>query len=408
MAGLDLGPAAQLLAEISGRNPAEWDITECSFISNFTIQDHPGAEAVRFLTFDDAQAPYKAGMPSLSDKGGRRKVYYRFPYRDGQTSDDMGRKGESFSLNVIFYGDDYKKGLKALLAECDQPSVGILQHPVRGRIVVGFDDYELVHQYSERKAVTARLMFTENTFTIDSIADKAPNDISSVKTALVAAVAAIRTVDTIINKVRSTIFATNEIRKRIEASLTSYKNGYFLGLQRINVTFNNNGSADLPMLVPVNDGGIAGPTGTIRRDTYTVALSLNDPFRGLPDQYNQPLPVTTQQAIDMVAGLRVQANDNIVLLKTSLKDGSGPLEFYNEILQIIQTAIAMQSTLESGIASSKQQIAQYVTKRLMTVREVAFDIGIGANRSIEIEILNPALLSVNFIERGTSLQVPLQ
>lgn len=405
-ARVTLSPTAQLLQEL-GLDPAKWDLVEASFISNQTIQRNPKAKPVTFLVFE-SPLPYQAGLAAVNDTGGRRKVKYTFPYRDGGTTDDLGRKPESFSLELLFHGPKYKEGLKAFLAECNQPTPGVFRHPVRGEQTVVIDDYELTHRWSERFAVSVRVVFSEHTFTLDKLTERAPKGDSTLKTALVAALDGVKAINRVITKVESTLIASRQISNQITAALEGYKEGYFAALQRINKTFNNGTSSDLPTLLPVNEGGVSSADGTVEVDSFPVVKAPNDPFIGfpVPEDETQVPAVATVQAIDSVNELRADVSE-IIDEMSEVEDGQGALIFYSDILELKRTAILMQEALETGITSSQAQVVDFTTPRLMSVREVAFAVGLPVDQSYQIELLNPSLLSNNFIEAGTLLQVPV-
>ncbi len=418
-----LSPALLVLSEITGLNPENWDIIESSFISNLTLQRNPAAKPVKFLIFQSSST-YQAGMSTVSDSGGRRKVKFQFPYRDGQTTDDLGRKAETFDLDVLIYGNDYKDGLRALLAECAQPSPGVLQHPVRGQLAVAIEDYELVHTHESRKAVAIKIKFIEHTFTLTTLSEvTAGGGVSSIKTALIAALNAAKLINGVITKVQSTIIAARQIKNAINLALNGYNTNYTANLQRLNKTFNPGSSSDLPTLLPVNEGGVGTPSGGVSQETFPLSAPLNDPFNGFPPPQDQELiqAVATSQAVDQVNALRAQVSALIAALEAvtpfdigeSVNDSVaglqpvGSLVFYQEILDLKNTALLMQDVLETGIASSRARIVKYTVPRVMSIREAAFAAGLSADLSYQIELLNPFLLSSNYIAAGTVLEIPV-
>lgn len=420
--GFDVSPAALLLSELTGVNANTWEIVESQFVSNLTLRKNPNAVPCKFLIFAQ-QGTFGAGLSVARDFGGRRKVKYVFPYRDGQTTDDLGRKAETFEINCLIFGPNYKEGLRALLRECEQPSPGVLRHPVRGDMPVGVEDFELTHEHSARRAVTVRIRFIEHSFTIDTLSEKAAGGPSSIKTALIAALNAVKLVNGVITEVRSNIAAARAIASRIGSALGLYSTNYVVNLQKLNKTFNQGGSSDLPTLLPVNEGGVANPDGTLASTTFPLVGTINDPFTGFPVPPDQNLlqAQATQQAIDATNALRLQVSAIITDLESvtpfdlgetnpdlaELLKPIGALAFRQQILDLKETAALMQSVLETGIASSQFRIIDYITPRLMTIREASFAAGLSAELSYQVEILNPSLLSVNYIPKGTTLKVPV-
>lgn len=420
--GFDLSPAALLVSELTGVNSDRWEIVESSFISNLTLRKNPNAVPAKFLIFAE-RGLYGAGLSNALDSGGRRKVKFVFPYRDGQTTDDLGRKAETFEINCLIFGVQYKEGLRALLRECEQPSPGVLRHPVRGDFPVAIEDVEITHQHDARRACAVRIRFIEHTFTLDTLSETAAGGPSSIKTALIAALNAVKLVNNVIAEVQSNIIAARTIANRIGSALGLYNTAYVANLQKMNKTFNPGTSTDLPTLLPVNEGGTANPNGTQASTVFPVVGTLNDPFSGFPPPPDQQLiqALATQQAIDETNRLRDSVSAIIADLESvtqfdlgetnpdliQLNKPVGALVFREQILDLKRTASLMQNVLETGVASSAFRIIDYTVPRLMSVREVAFAAGLDADLSYQIELLNPAMLSVNYIAKGTSLKVPV-
>lgn len=401
-ARVTMSPLAGLLQELTGLDPTKWDIVECNFVSNRTLEQNPAALGVYFNVFESQQV-YSAGMPSISDYGGRRKVKLEFAYRDGQSTDDLGRIGETYDLVCLFYGNSYKQALKIFLKECNQPSPGILTHPVRGNQVVGLDTYEIVHQSESNKAALVRVRFIEHNFSVGDLNANSPIGDNTVKSALVAALSGVKLIDKVLTKVESYFIAARTISNQLTAALTGYKGGYYRNLQRINITYNSGTSSDLPTLLPVNSGGVANSDGSLASDTFPVVKTPTDPFTGFPSADQQIQPVATIEALNQVNALREEVQAIIVALEATPE---GVFEFYQEILDLKETAVLMQQAFEAGIASSQSQIVEYQVPRLMSIREVAFAVGLSVDNSFQIELLNPEIESCNYIPKGTVLQVP--
>lgn len=430
--GFDISPAALLLSEVTGINAEKWNIIESQYISDSTkkaneFRARTGSVAIvppRFLVFTKAsETLYSAGMPTALDFGGRRKIKYEFPYRDGQTTDDLGRKGETFELNCLIFGSNYREGLRSLLRECQQPGPGVLTHPVRGDLAVAIEDFEITHTHDSRRAAILRLRFIEHSFTVSELAFTPAASQSSVKSALVAALSAVKLVNGVITEIRSNIIAARTIAQRIGSALGLYSTGYVANLQKLNKTFNSSGSSDLPTLLPVNNGGVANTNGTLAGNTFPVAGTQNDPFTGFPAVPDQQLiqALATQQAIDSTNALRDQISAIIADIEsvtpfdlgetnpdlTELNSPVGALVFRQSILDLKSSAALMQRVLDTGVASSQFRIIDYTTPRLMSVREAAFAAGLRVDLSYQVELLNPALLSVNYIPKGTVLKIPV-
>lgn len=383
-----LGQISQL---IDGRDPAEWDLLEGSY------------NGVIFHVFR-SKVDWQGALARVQDTGGRRKVKYQYPYRDGQTTDDLGRKPGSFQMEIVIHGLRYMQGFRAIMAEFDKPTPGVLIHPVRGQINVVVEDFQIAHTNDQRKAVALNVTFIEHNFTIGNIRDLKD---TSVKSKLAAALEIFKKIDATINKIEAATLFVRGVKNQIKALLDQYKNTNGQVLTEMNVAFNlGAGSNDIPALLPVNDGGTRDSNGTVTTNDFLVVRSVSDPFNNLPVSL---LSQTTQQAL---AAVQIQkqiesARDQATAIIEALIDNGGALEFYDDIVDIRASVNQVQDVFESGVASSNAQVIDYVTPRLMSLREVAFANGIPVERIQEIDLLNPSLLSTNFIEAGTSLKVPV-
>lgn len=383
-----LGQISQL---IDGRDPAEWDLLEGSY------------NGVIFHVFR-SKVDWQGALARVQDTGGRRKVKYQYPYRDGQTTDDLGRKPGSFQMEIVIHGLRYMQGFRAIMAEFDKPTPGVLIHPVRGQINVVVEDFQIAHTNDQRKAVALNVTFIEHNFTIGNIRDLKD---TSVKSKLAAALEIFKKIDATINKIEAATLFVRGVKNQIKALLDQYKNTNGQVLTEMNVAFNlGAGSNDIPALLPVNDGGTRDSNGTVTTNDFLVVRSVSDPFNNLPVSL---LSQTTQQAL---AAVQIQkqiesARDQATAIIEALIDNGGALEFYEDIMDIRASVNQVQDVFESGVASSNAQVIDYVTPRLMSLREVAFANGIPVERIQEIDLLNPSLLSTNFIEAGTSLKVPV-
>lgn len=389
----------------AGQDPAKWDIVEASFISNTTIQNNPGAKPVKFLIFESVES-YQAGLSQITDTGGRRKVKFQYPYRDGQTTDDLGKRPEDYEAQVIFHGAGYKDGLEAFLAEVNQPSPGVLRHPVRGDLSCALEEYEITHSADSRKSCALRVRFIEHTFNLNISQDPTLGQ-RTVKSTLLSALSAVKSIGTVIDRVRAAVFSVRSLKNSIIQFGLEYQFAYTRNLQSLNFTYNDSGSADLPGLLPVTQGGTLDANGQPQTTAPAIVASPFDPFANIPVGDTALFQaVATQQAIQNTNALRVQV-ENIIALLSGAEGGQGALIYRAEILALKQSAVDMQNVLETGIASSRARIVAFTVPRPMSVREIAFEVGLDVQRSYEIELLNPFILSCNWIDSGTMLQVPV-
>lgn len=386
LTGGSIAAIAQTL-QLAGQNPSDWDIQEGSY------------RGVLFHVIT-SKSRYQGALAQVTDTGGRRKVKYQFPYTDGQTTDDLGRKAESYDFDVLIHGPRYIEGFTALVKALQDPTPGILIHPVLGDRQVVVEDYSIVHANDKRKAAQFRLVFIEHTFTIGTIRQQKD---TSVKGALSSALDAFKKIDAAVTNVLGAVIFAASLRRQVAASLQEYRDRFQSTLTSINKTFNTAGSSDIPGLLPVNDGG------TVSGGNFPVATSPNDPFSAVPDGVNS----TTAVAL-AAEEVTKQVNETRAFLGTTISsmedmgDGVGALEFHDEILDLKNSGISLQQALETGIASSNAKIIDYTipSNRVMSLREVAFANGLNVNRVTELDQLNPELLSVNFLEAGTKVRVP--
>lgn len=387
-ARLTTGNLNALILDFAGKDPSEWALLEGSY------------NGILFHVFQ-SKSEYQAALPRISGSGGRRKVKYSFPYVDGQTTDDLGRKPQNIECEILIYGQRYMQGYTALQFEFNDPVPGILVHPVLGRMQVAVEDVQETHSSEQRQAVLLKVTFTEHNY---SIADLTETNDNSVKGALSLALDAFQRIDQAVVNVEGAINFGRSIKNQIKQALDEYKFRFGTTLSSMNVTFNKGSSADIPSLLPVNKGGTRQTDGAVTDELFLAARSVSDPFNGVPVSDLTPESATAVAVTELtkqVVGLREQLTAIII----QIDDAGGALELYDDLLSLRTTAILMQDVLEKGIASSQAQILEYMTPRIMSIREVAFANGIPVNRVQDLDILNPELESVNLIPAGTSMKV---
>ncbi len=388
--------ATQILA-LAGRNPAQWDIVEASF---------RGILMHVFIT----QTNYNAALPQIVDKGGRRKVRYQFPYQDGQTTDDLGEKPDSFDLDVILFGQNYNQALIALFGAFNKPGPGILIHPVRGRQTVVVTDFELTHTYEKRKAVEIKVTFESHNFTIGSFLQQKD---SSVKGLLSAALGAFQKMQNAITAVRGALALTQSVINTITQAIANYQTSYANLLGQMNTTFTGSAAADIPALLPVNQGGTLTTTGTQSSSTFPTVSSATTqvvPPGTINTLVAVPAGLSQQVAVALaVKSLQNQVNAQraqLMVIIDQMRESDGLL-FYSNIIDLKNTAIAMQDIFEAGILSSQALLINYTTPRLMSIREAAFANNIPISQISDVIALNPDVPSYNYIPQGTVLQMYL-
>lgn len=418
MSNLDLGNAldfaratlsgASTILQQFGRDPAEWDIVEAAYLSDFGGVNSQNASDSAYVIFHvfKSKSPYQAALDKVQDTGGRRKAKYMFPYQDGQTTDDLGRMPEEFQLSCLIHGPRYLEGFNRLMQELQKPGPGTLIHPVRGRVKVAFINHQITHTHEKSQAVEINLTFTEHSFSLNGPL-RDPKS-AGVKSALASALEAFAKIDEILAKVEGAVIFVRTLKNNIETLLNALKGNYAKTLTNLNLTYNPGSSADIPGLLPINNGGI-GDDGSIV-NTFPVTTSPSDPFASVPiadiESSTASSAIATETLKKEVNARRDEIN-TIISTISSGAGGAGSLEFYDEILLLKVIGINLQEVLERGVASSKASVIEYKTPRIMSIREIAFANGVSPDRSIEIDLLNPELESVNQIEKGTTVKVPV-
>jgi hypothetical protein len=445
---LATGSGIASVAQLFGRDPAEWEIDEGSYNN------------VPFHVFK-TKVSWGGALPSIRDSGGRRLAQLSFPYRDGQTTDDLGRKAETFDVEAVLFGDTYIAGLKILMRELQKPDAGVLVHPVRGIVRAKMLNYTLTHEHQSRKAVLLSITFVEHAFTLASYGKIA--ETKNFKSILNDLLAGFQVINNLYNKVRAAVNLLNSVIAQVQTVIDSYNTAFGDTVVSLNSTFNTGGSFDLPALLPVNQGGVLLADGTLAQGIITSATVPNDPFRSVPiaqlqsaiaasqaqfgtagitgasdfttgDSGGQIAGVSTiglsaETAANLAASLASIVTQNKVnscrLLADEListlerlqfgqpflaadgSDSDGSLEYASEILDIRRMVNMLQDAYEAGVDQAQIGLKTYVVPRLMSLREIAFANGLDVERVVEIDLLNAELESTNYIAADSEVIVPL-
>ena len=418
------GSAAANLALLFGKEPAEWDIMEADY------------NGVSFHVFQTRQS-YGGSLGSIRDTGGRRIAKFKFPYKDGQTTDDLGREAENFDVDCVIFGDNYNNGLVNLMKELQKPKPGWLLHPIRGHIQCKMQSFELLHAHDFRKAVQLKITFCEHNFDV-GVYGYETLVVLNIKSILGNLLYLFALLNDLRNKINGLINLYNSIIAILNDTIAAYEAAFQSTIVDLNQIFNKGNSFDIPSIVPVNQGGVLLPDGTLSTTNFPSATNPNDPFVNIPVQkiqadiaakqkiFTTATEATVANILATLAAITAQNKINscrtladiLIKMLESVKfnspefapegtDSDGSLEFYNEILDLKRGLNLLQQAYEQGSAQSKIGIKRYITPRLMTVREVAFANQVNVERSIEIDILNYELESLNYIAQGTEILVPL-
>ena len=412
------------------RDQTEWNIMETSYTPAKSNRQ-PRPLPIKLHIFV-SKSDYQAAIPQVRDSGGRRNQKIELLYTDGQTTEDIGRRGETFSLEVLLHGYAYRNGLVKIMDALQRPTAGTLLHPVRGEIACKFDTYELEHSYDKSNAALLRLTFIEHNFRPPGFGQT----VVTVTTKLAKALAILNAINAMIQAVLQLKTIVGSLARTVAAKIQEFAQAFRSFLVDANATFNGGSSSSIPGIVPVNAGGLAAPATTrgpvaspnVRASSSVTAgiggtsilpggyvqvgtrfrtiVAVNDPLAAVPRELLSDTAREALAAQDLTkrcAILRTQVQEILV----DIEDAGTSVELAEHILTLKRAAVAAQETLEQGLQSSNTRIINYTTKRLMTVREIAFDNGISPNAAQDIELLNPWIESVNYIPKGTTLKVPL-
>jgi len=390
---------ASILQTFTGRGITDWIIDEAAYKSGINPSN-----IAQFHIFESA-ADYDGALSQISDSGGRRLAKFTYAYVDGQLTEDMGRKAETFTLDIVIFGNNYLNAFNTLMTILNEPVPGTLVHPVRGEIVCKMEDYELTHKSDERKAVAIRLTMAEHSFdaislATDNVDKSAPTLISKLSQSFV-------TIENAINAVQGAYQFATSLRNQIVAGIKSYQAAFSALTGQMNTTFNSGNN--VPGISPTQSGGVLNSSGQIVSNSTTIAVSPDDPLQSVPQSVLNSSAATALQVEQLFKNInlaRQQLASTIEMMENA-NNGQGALTFYQNIIDLRGTANDMQDAFDAGKKTSQAQYVQYTTPWDMSIREVAFENGLSPDEGIQIMYTNPQLDSANLIPKGTVLQVAL-
>lgn len=434
---LATGSSVATIAALFGKNPEEWDILEASY--NF----------VPFLVLT-SKVDWGGALSSIRDSGGRRLAKFQFPYKDGQTTDDLGRSPESFDCDIVLFGDSYLNGMSKLFKELQSPEPGTLVHPIRGVVTCKMQNFEMIHSHDHRKAVQIKITFVEHNFDLASYGSVSFK--KNFKNLLSDVMAVFNAIQGLKNKIQGAINLYNSIKTVLNDNIDAYNAAFTQTTININKVFNKGSTSDFPSLLPANQGGVLDSSGNILGTTQTSTTSNDDPFKNIPVQQiqaqiaaNQALLATQQYEntgllegiTDANTSFQALANVSLALgsliaenqinscrdLATTLiknlakvkynssqfstdDDSDGSIFFANEILDMKRSCILLQNAYEAGKRQTKIGVKKYIVPNNMSIRMIAFLNHIDANDCYEIDLLNPELETTNLVLKGTEVLVP--
>ncbi len=358
---------SSIVSLFTGSGPSAWVLDEGAFQSSLNP-----ANNVIFHVFR-TQAGYNGALEQISDKGGRRKAKFEFPFLDGMLTSDMGRRAETFDLNILLYGGSYFQAFTQLMNILNEPTPGTLTHPVRGKIICVMEDYEILHEEKSRNAIAVKLVLQESVLNQKVFKSRQNNSAPSKLSGLTST---FTNISNAIARVQGAIGFAQTLKNTIIQGYQALQVAYGALAAQMNATFNPGGN--IPGLLPTQVGGLQDSTGAIVTNSTTTALSPADPFANLP------------------ANIELVADAN---------NGQGSLSFFDDIINLRKAANDLQTAFQAGQQSSQVKLVQYTTPRLMSIREIAFANGLSPDDGVQVAYLNPELESLNYIAKGTQITV---
>jgi len=98
-------------------------------------------------------------VPSETKTGGRKTVSHEYPNSDERYTEDLGRMPAKFTLEAILHGDDVIFERKLLENKLDTADLGILIHPIYGRLEVKATSYSVTSNNTQGGVVRFTINF---------------------------------------------------------------------------------------------------------------------------------------------------------------------------------------------------------------------------------------------------------
>lgn len=367
----------------------------------------------------------KTAVDQISDSGGRRLAIYEYPYRDGQRVADLGRKGETFTFNIKFHGQNYLTKFQEFLSiVVDSNEPGILTHPVRsgnsnGSIPVKFRDWDFLHRYDEFNAVTIKATFIEdNTDALANANLPAASQDSALRSALQALTDTQSFIASTISTVGADLLLPAAITAGMKTRLASISSQISGLLGSLAATYSTD--AQIQALV-AQAGSVTGGINKLTAGTVLEQTSGGSQAAQLPPVYQVGFDSATQtqitaqitsyvnanqispqQAVYLANSARSSISAAIAEVETNFGNGGYDIEIAYRSL-----SVTIQQAVESSLSSAQSLVTLYTTPVDMSLRQIAFLNGLTPDDQNALEALNPYLASVNLVPEGTQVTVPV-
>lgn len=354
-------------------------------------------------------------IDTISDSGGRRLAAYEYPYVDGTTYQDLGRKGERFVMNIKFFGSNYQILFKNFIEVVTKNNqLGTLNHPVRGTFPARFLEWEFVHRHDEWNSVTIKATFVEDNINQTSALNIFDSINSSLRNGLQVLSSVSSAISTALAEAKALLnFPTSELTL-LQTALAGVAFTVSNLLGQLAATYSTDATITAVLANGVSTGGI------LQANSGTVTATTANPTGQVPPVYQAGFSSTAQATI--AANLASFVNSNQVTPQQALFNANQALtqiaaavaqvnsllgnQGYSVVLQYRILAVQIQNVTQAAIANILTQVTLYTVPFNMSLRMVAYLNGLPPDSQNNIENLNPYIQSVNYIAAGTIIQVP--
>lgn len=97
------------------------------------------------------------------DSAERAHAEHAYPYRDGADVEDLGRGARRISIEAIFYGAEYEEALQDFIKALEEPSAGVLRHPIFADMTVQPVRFTVRHEADAVDQCSVSVEFIEST-----------------------------------------------------------------------------------------------------------------------------------------------------------------------------------------------------------------------------------------------------
>lgn len=307
---------------------------------------------------------------STDDDAERAVASHEYPYQDGEDQEDLGRQARRFSLQAVFFGEDYDSRLQAFLQVLDQPGHGELIHPVFGSIKQAqLRSYRIHHEADSPDYCSVDLAFTEatpgNPFFVQQLPAQQSQAIEQqADLARFAGVEAFATALAALKSAQSSLGSLNALRGVMTGTLAAVRSQLrgMIGTVLDLIDYPRAFAADLSGLLHGMVDLRGFDTDTIMADWHAVQHQLDDVVR-LPARTAE-VQVSTVDAANLPPGITtavaVPAKAEQVALITAMVQ----LEAAVTLAEVASMILAMEADQPTLSPPEVEQLANAVRSQL--------------------------------------------